>query len=202
VASVRPRLRARPGGGERGVTLLEVTIAASLVLVVIAAVLSMLDSFTRAEHHLDARSDATSSREVALGEFTRDLRAAGRLEAPPTALDLRTELIAEVTGDAGERTIRWSIDPTGILARRVQDSAPATPELREVVTGLDVEASRFRYFDAEGRELVPGVQVPGEVLRCAARVELELTSAERAGGELGSSSATVAMRNREVVAGC
>jgi Tfp pilus assembly protein PilW len=179
-----------------------VTIAASLVLVVISAVLSMLDSFTRAEHHLDERSDATGSREMALGEFTRDLRAAGRLDASPTAPDLRTEIIAEVTGDSGERTIRWSIDPTGTLERQVQDSAPSTPELREVVTGLDADASRFRYFDAEGRELVPGVQVPDEVLRCAARVELELVSAERAGGELGSSSATVAMRNREVAAGC
>lgn len=198
VATVRIARRRRGAAGERGTTLLEVTIAASLVLVVIASVLSVLDSFTRADAHLDDRSDATRSRELALGEFAHDLRAGGELEAPLTSSDLRTRLVAEVATSTGPRTLRWDLTGAGTLER----SLPGSTDQRLVASGLDPDTSGFRYFDAEGGELLAGMQTPEEVVRCAARVELHLVSASSGGGDLGDSRASVSLRNREEVAGC
>ncbi len=201
VATVRLGDRRR-AVGERGITLLEVTIAASLVLVVIASVLSVLDSFTRAGGHLDDRSDATGSRELALGEFTHDLRAAGELQAPLTSTDLRSRLVAEVVTETGPRTVRWDLTDAGILERSLPEAVPGSTDRRMVVDGLDPESSGFRYFDVEGRELVSGVETPEQVVRCAARIELHLVSGSSGGGALGDSRASVSLRNRGEVAGC
>jgi hypothetical protein len=196
---VRPELRRRP---ERATTLLEVTIAASLVVVVIASVLSVLDSFTRAEHHLADRSDATQLRESALGEFARDLRAAGSIETRSTTGAMERGVTAEVSGREGARRVSWDLTSTGSLERVVDRPAPASPELRSAVAGLDPDDSGFVYLDADGRELVPGRVGAAEVARCAARVELRLASVTPAGRPLGTSSMTVSMRNRQEEAGC
>jgi type II secretory pathway component PulJ len=181
---------------------LEVTIAASLVFVVIAAVLSVLDSFTRADARLDDRSEATQSREVALGELARDLRAAERIDAPHAASEMHSRLTAQVVGATGTRVVHWDLTDTGTLERTLGDAPPGATDLRRVASDLDSEESGFRYFDSEGRELVPGRLTAEEVVRCTARVELRLVSADHGGAGLGESSTTVSMRNRGVVAGC
>jgi type II secretory pathway pseudopilin PulG len=159
--------------GERGVTLLEVTITTSLLLVVTGAVLSLLDTFTRAEARLDDRSDTAAAQRLALGEVAKDLRATSDLQAPSASADLSRRMVATVEAGDGPIRVTWEITDSGEL-RRSEDGHDGRPT-RTVLADLDPERSTFTYIDATGHDLVPGRDSADRISWCAARVGLRVS---------------------------
>ena len=102
---------------QRGFTLVELSVAMTLMLLVSGALLAALESGTTAERHASTRIDDEQSVRVVLAQFTHDVRNASSLPwiAPGTS-DHQVDL--EVAG----QHIRWWYDAAGHILHRQIDS--------------------------------------------------------------------------------
>ena len=99
--------------GERGFTLVELSVAMSLMLLVSGAVLAALDSGTNAEHRASTRIDDEQSVRLVLAQFTRDVRNASTLTVNP--LDPLNEVdLGYANGD----TVVWSYQTSAHVLQR------------------------------------------------------------------------------------
>lgn len=188
---LRDQLRTRRRS-ERGITMLEVTLAAALTLVVFGSVLGLLDSFVRVESGFEDRIDSRADLNLIVEEFARDARSGGSPWAGGTSAEMAgTVTIPRVDASGSVVLVRWSISADGTLSRTVvHDSGP--DEVRELVTGLDADGSGLRYHDANGVELLPGSDSAADISACTARVGLDLVAANDPGSR---SSASATLRN-------
>ena len=124
---ISPRGLARD---ERGFTIVELTIAGALLVVIVGAVLSLLDSGTRAERVSQARHSAELTLRGALTQMTTELRQATAIDPNSTqsVLDMTT-LISDSTGNVSQHRVVYQIvgtAPNAIL-QRIVDPAGTAP---------------------------------------------------------------------------
>jgi len=127
---------------DRGVTVLELTIASALTMLILLAVLSSLDSGTRSERISQARQEAEVTMRSAMSQVTRDLRQAVSIASGSTAtlLDMQT-LIDGVQHHVVYQVVGTS--PNATLQRTV-DSSAATTLAKNIVAP---QAFCYQYID-------------------------------------------------------
>lgn len=104
--------------GERGVSLIELTITVSLVVLVVGAILSSLYSAQRSERYASDRSAALDEMRSAMARFTKDLRQADGLEEGATASNLEAGTYVQGVAATVEYTAAG-----GVLTRSVNGGA-------------------------------------------------------------------------------
>src|SRR4051812_28806822 len=104
------RLRA-----ERGFTLVEVLLASSLMIVVLAATLTVFDQFVSTSNRNTAQNDAQDSARFSIDQVSRQLRNLA-LPTPqsPNSIDYAssTDLVFK-TADPGRRRVRYCLQTSG-----------------------------------------------------------------------------------------
>ena len=180
------RRRAR---GERGVSLVEVMVTASLFVLVTAAVLGTFESFTRAQHAQDQSIEARSSLRQALDEVAHDLRNATEIHPDP----VRTGDVIVLIGWTGslrtKERLRAEVEQ-GYVSRDASKTRSRT-----VLAGLvDPGGPVFTYLRADGSTMDPAEVGADTIGACTATVRVEL--AVRPHGQVVRSSTDVQLRNR------
>ena len=150
---------------------------ASLLMLVLGAILGVLESLTNTEHNTSQRIDDEQSARVTLAQLERDVRGAAALmvqgPAPSsTTMDLQ---LAD-----GPDQVAWVFDLTGAHTLTRSENGNITAVLADVVSG------GFSYSDATGQS--SSWLTPGDIARSAT------IGAGRGGGRKPSAhGATVAL---------
>jgi Tfp pilus assembly protein PilV len=190
----------RREGNDQGTSLIEVTIAMALVVMVMGSILGVFDVFTRAERRQDESVQNRRDVRQAVAEVSRDVRAASSIVEPSSSVRAATDLTITRTTGAVSEAVRFLWDSsTGELRRETSTNPGEQPTATRVVlarAAANPEAEpTFRYFDATGQELVAGLTAPDRLAACTTRVEITLTSSTPSGRDGGTLSAAVSPRN-------
>jgi len=159
---------------DRGVTLVEMMVTVSLLSVAMTGVFSVFTSLTRADQR---NSQAVETRQEvlqALGEVSRDVRGARRIVTPPTSSSAGRSLQLEVTGqDASPGFVSFSMVDTTLIRSSLKGENGGSMADRIISDSIDADADvGFRYFAADGRELVAGVEKAGTIAACSTRIRV------------------------------
>ncbi len=178
---------------DRGTSLLEVMITVVLMSVALAATFGVFSSVLRADHSNAASIEDRQAAAQALGELAHDLRAAQVIVTPPTSAAAAEELeVGVAQPGGGVRYVRFVVDaargsvvrteldgPGGRDVERrtlhVEPDASAVDGAGAAVDGADL--APFRYFAADGRELVAGVEDAATLAACTMRLRLTVAGA-------------------------
>jgi prepilin-type N-terminal cleavage/methylation domain-containing protein len=157
----------------RGFTLVELSVAMTLMLLVTGALLAALESGTRAERHASSRIDSEQSVRLVLAQLTRDVGDASALLDASNAnqIDL---------GFAGGGEVRWWYDVGGhTLRRQIPDSHNAGAWIWGVsITGLtNAPGTVTQFLASDGTDLFAAPDASlSDVLRCTTAIEVSVTS--------------------------
>jgi prepilin-type N-terminal cleavage/methylation domain-containing protein len=158
---------------QRGFTLVELSVAMTLMLLVTGALLAALESGTRAERHASSRIDSEQSVRLVLAQLTRDVGDANALLNATNAnqIDL---------GFAGGGEVRWWYDVGGhVLRRMIPDPHNPGAWIWGVsLTGLTNAPGTVMHFLApDGTDLFVAPDASSsDVLRCTTSIEISVTS--------------------------
>ena len=183
--------RAQPDAApDAGFTLVELVVVASLLMLVLGAILGVLESLTNTEHTTSQRIDDEQSARVTLAQLERDVRGAAALmvqgPAPSsTTMDLQ---LAD-----GPNQVAWVFDLTGAHTLTRSENGNITAVLADVVSG------GFSYSDATGQS--SSWLTPGDIARYATIVQAEVAVGSHPHTAPQSLSVEDAVRNQSVV-GC
>ncbi|MCU1450919.1 MAG: hypothetical protein JWP02_3089 [Acidimicrobiales bacterium] len=191
------RLLRKRAHDARGLSVIELMVASSLLLVVLGMVSSVLVSLTNTEGRSQALVNNQEVVRLGLVRMARDLRGAGTLNAvsPVTAYPYEVDLTAL------DGTIyRWRLDTaTSTLKRERYVSGAwqkAGPDLTNV-TNATTSMPVFRYYRASSNlELDPSTSTSSDIANCAIRVHLTITAASYPGPKPFTSEYDVHLRNR------
>jgi hypothetical protein len=174
-----------------------VTVASSLLLLVLATVFSVLVSLTNSESRSQALVNNQELVRVKLLEVARDLRSSATLNPLSDA----TQYPYEVDFTAlGGTVYRWRLDRTTNKIRREKLVSgawqQASGELRNVTNGT-IGVPVFRFYRASSNlEIDPATSTAADVANCAIRVHVDITSASYPGPKPFTSEYDVELRNR------
>ena len=163
----------------------------TLVVVVMAVLLSVFSSLNTGATRQTQSIEAHAALRQALSEVGRDLRSATSLRlvgmAGAAPEDLRVELLDGVT-------VRYRV--TGAQLVRETLRSGRVQSSRSVLSGIPPHSRTptFRYYSPTGRELLPGVLTLGDLNRCTARVVVRLGNEPAPGRGQSELSASVALR--------
>ena len=164
---------------ERGTSLVEVMVVVVLLTSVMASMFAIFSSMTRAEHRNQLVVENRHAVSQGLGEVQRDLRAASAIVPAASSGQAADELTVRVPdGSGGSRTVRFAFDSDArTLQRSNLDSKGAATSGRRLLDDLQIEEKQptFRYYAADGRELVAGVEASKVIASCAVRIETTVT---------------------------
>lgn len=186
--------------GDRGVSLIEVTIAMTLAVVVMGTVMGSFITFSRAEQRQSSAIDERQDMRRALDEISRTLRSAWPLRPAADPSSARTELTFEVPDDGSGRTtrrLRLDADQGEVILETLDDAdARNVVDRRLVLTAATAPATPFlRYFAVGDRELIPGEQTPKMVSACAVRLRITLGRTSASGDGSVDMTTDVTLRN-------
>lgn len=215
MASIGACHRGEPGpvgeaAGEAGFSVVELSVVALALAIVVATFLGALDSLTKAEARVHALVTNEETVRFGLDRVQRDLRAANPVDVAGTTSSYSNAVEIELGPNPGTRLyIRWFYDTT-----------PASPTykslLRQVMSGPAVNATVvsqvvviarvrnvetatpiFVYYDAHGADLVASnPSTPANVANCAIRVHVQVNSDAQPGPQPFSENLDIEMRNR------
>jgi type II secretory pathway component PulJ len=180
-----------------GFTVVEVTVASSLLLLVLGAVFSVLVSLTSAENRSQALVNNQELVRLRLLEIDRNLRSASTLNAVSDA----TQYPYEVDFTALDGSIyRWRLNSSTNAIRRekyVNGSWQQASSDLVNVTNASSSVPVFRYYRASSNlEINPATSTSADVANCAIRVHVTITSATYSGPKPFTSEYDVQLRNR------
>jgi prepilin-type N-terminal cleavage/methylation domain-containing protein len=192
--------RGRTRRDDSGFTVVELSMVMMISAIVMAAIVGMLDTQTRAERHVHAVAGSQEQVRLALVMVQSDLRSAEPLvelddmAKYPTQMDIMHQ---DFDTDA-VTFFRWRLDKTkDELVRELLDDqgvATATTFRLPGVTSNTV----FRYFNSRDQELVPDVTLHTrkEVANCTVKVRVLIDAAPEAGAKPIDNWSEVQLRNR------
>lgn len=188
---------------EAGFTVVEVTMASALLLIVMTTLLQVLDSQTRAERRVRAAVNNQEDVRFALVALARDVRAADPLLPLATVSSYGSALEVEHrrTDGTHDSYVRWVFDPSARELRREVLSVPGgaaqsvTFRLSRVRNG-DVGVTLFHYFNSWGVELTPTTATTSDFANCTIRVHITLYADSSPGPAPFSSESDAELRNR------
>lgn len=109
---------------ESGISVIELSIASMITLILVAAVLSMLDSGTRHERVGQARYEAQLTLRTSMNQISRELRQA--LSVDPSSNQTRLDMQTLISGT--QRRVVYEVvgtAPNAVLQRSLDGGAPA-----------------------------------------------------------------------------
>jgi type II secretory pathway pseudopilin PulG len=209
----RPPECAHIGRAEGGFTAIELTVASSILLIVLVAIFSLLISLTKAEVRSQALADNQDQIRLALVAVGRDIRAATPLVpgVPP--------LVAEATSatypyeiDFTQRndpaTYRWILNTaTGVLSKQKLSGGSwvSSGQTFSGIANVAQNTPLFEYFDdASGVLLDPATTSATDIAKCANHVRVTIAGVAESGPAPFFGSSDVAVRDQSIggIAGC
>jgi type II secretory pathway component PulJ len=180
---------------ERGTTLLEVLLAASLFLLLGASMLGVLESTAKGASGDERKQQTLNQVRNALDTISSDLRSAIAIDGATALADMPWSITVQGLDRAGtpitlrvSRTsgaLQWARTAPVVLTRTVLPqlaNGPAKPLVR--------------YFRGNGVEIVPAIDGANAVRDCAARIRLTLV-APTTGGPDVERAVDVSLPNRQ-----
>lgn len=160
---------------DRGTSLVEVMAVVVLLTSVMASMFAVFSSMTKAEHRNQLVVENRHAVSQGLGELQRDLRAASSIVPATSSAVAAVQLTVLVPdGSGGTRMVRFDQDVDGrTLQRSNLGPKEETTSQRRLLDDLqfDEKDPTFRYFAADGRELVAGVEPTKVIAACTVRIE-------------------------------
>ncbi len=165
--------------GEDGFTLVELMVAATAMLILMAAFAGFMLMMMSTASSTVKQDNSTSSVRVTMLQLQHDIQAANPLMTLSSVSEYNNTLKLEMDTQSGSvETVTWSYDSaSGVLYRTVGSSSnPGTPFPE--LTGLINNSSTnpvFSYYDNQGNNLVAaGTSSTTQVAVCTARVAISL----------------------------
>jgi prepilin-type N-terminal cleavage/methylation domain-containing protein len=126
---MKRRTLRRLGRDDCGFTLVEMMIVTAVLVVIVGAVLSLLDTATRTERISQARDTAEVTLRGALTQMTKELRTAVSIDSHSTqsVLDMQT-LISDSTGSVSQHRVVYQVvgmSPNATLQRIIDPTGTA-----------------------------------------------------------------------------
>jgi type II secretory pathway pseudopilin PulG len=197
---------------EGGFTAIELTVASSILLIVLVAIFSLLISLTKAEVRSQALADNQDQIRLALVAVGRDIRAATPLLGAPPLVAEATSATYPYEIDFTQRdgaTYRWILNTaTGVLSKQKQLSGGSWVSSGQTFSGIANVAQNtplFEYFDdASGVLLDPATTSATDIAKCANHVRVTIAGAAESGPAPFFGSSDVAVRDQSIggIAGC
>jgi prepilin-type N-terminal cleavage/methylation domain-containing protein len=197
---------------ERGFTLIEVTIALSIMLVVLAMFFGTLDSLTKSEDRSQRLVSNEQNVRFEFDQMAREVRAANPLVPLPNAssaaaYENEIEIVLGPTGGT-QQVVRWYYDSTGErLVRQVMSDVSATATVLSQsfflshVRNIETATPVFTYYGQHDQDLVAQALASGSTqfddpASCAIRIHMVLTSDSNPGPVPFTETQDVELRNR------
>jgi type II secretory pathway pseudopilin PulG len=210
VLSLRTRRR-RARTDEGGFTIVEVMVATSILLLVLALVFGSLVSLTRNENRSQALVSNEQNVRFELDQLAREIRAANPLvpllnAASAADYDNQIEMVLGPTGGT-QQVVRWTYDTSTLrMVRQVMSGTSSTAtvvsqsfylaRVRNVESGTPV----FTYYGQQNEDLVAQTLANDgnlhDAANCAIRVHIEISSDSNPGPLPFSQTQDVEIRNR------
>ena len=196
---------------ERGFTIIEVTIATSIMLIVLAMFFATLTSLTRSEDRAQRLVSNEQNVRFELDQLAREIRAANPLSPLPLAATAATysnqiELVLGPTGGA-QQVVRWTYDSVNEkMSRELMSSTAAgatvlsqsffLTRVRNIESGTPI----FVYYGSQNTDLVAQALANSghkdDAANCAVRVHITLVSDSNPGPVPFTETQDVEVRNR------
>ena len=186
-----------PGTGS-GFTVVEVTIVMSIAMIVMASLLGLLTSQSRAAARVEAFVENQEQVQLTLVELQRDLRSATAIVEPLPDVDRATRVDLDVYADPdaiAPTRIRWRITTDSQLVR--ENVAPdGSVQVTASLNGVTSDADLFRYFTAHATEALAPDESAGTIADCTVRVAIDLRAAPNPASTTVRLAGDVHLRNR------
>lgn len=183
---------------EAGFTVVELAIVMMISMTVMASIVGMLHSQSKAERSVNGLASAQEQVRLALVAVQSDLRSAEPLVALPTASEFpkRMEIIhLDFDTDAMLR-FRWRLDDVNDeLVRETLDDAGNVTATTFRLGGV-TNNTVFRYFNSRGDELTAENSTPEIIASCTLRVRVLIDAAPEDGPQPLDNWSDVQLRNR------
>lgn len=199
----------RRGNAENGFTVVELTIASVVLAIVVASMVGLLDSQTRADKRIQALVNSQEDVRLALTAVSRDIRAADPMIAQATLDDYRDQIDMTLYDPSGaSRHVRWKLDPSAQVLTRATIATDGTSSTTYRVPRVRNDASTtaqplFSYYDGANNNLLglnsaPGQSstLPGDMVRCTSRVHVRIVADTNPGPQPFTDEADVELRNQ------
>jgi len=196
---------------ERGFTIIEVTIATSIMLVVLAMFFATLTSLTRSEDRAQRLVSNEQNVRFELDQLAREIRAANPLTPLPNAATAATysnqiELVLGPTGGT-QQVVRWTYDSVNEkMSRELMSSTAAGATVLSQsffltrVRNIESSTPIFTYYGSLNTDLVAQALANNghkdDAANCAVRVHIVLVSDSNPGPVPFTETQDVEVRNR------
>jgi Tfp pilus assembly protein PilW len=197
---------------QTGTSVVELMVTSAIFMVVLATLLGMLISLTRADKRAQSLANNVDAVRRTTERVARDVRAANPLLATDTAVTpSRTISTNEVIVTSGPSTgtqqvVDWRYDSAAHTFSRCTRTLLGTSYACETVltsVNLSSSATVFRYFCTSGAELSPaGVTGPGDIAKAGVRVRVTLDAAPDSGPAPVPFQEDAELRNKPGGTGC
>jgi type II secretory pathway pseudopilin PulG len=194
LSRIRRRWRDRHGAGaDAGFTLLELTIAAALMVVVIGSFGAVATLMMGTETNAVAGENTSTAMRFVVTQVQSDIQAAVpnpnspinsntglvALSAPFSGAPFNNQLQVQLGPVGSQQTVTWTYDPTqGTLTRALSASPTSAPTSTQIeLTGIVNTSSQpvFTYFGQQQvRDLGSTATQNADVTNCTVRVQLHL----------------------------
>jgi len=209
---MRRRLERAPAE-EEGFTIIEVMVATSILLLVLALVFGSLVSLTRNEDRSQRLVSNEQNVRFELDQLAREIRAANPLVPLLNATSAATyqnqiEMVLGPTGGT-QKVVRWTYDTSTLqMVRQVMSGTSATATVVSQsfylarVRNIETNTPVFTYYGQQSEDLVAqslALADPNhthDAANCAIRVHIELSSDSNPGPLPFTQTQDVEVRNR------
>jgi prepilin-type N-terminal cleavage/methylation domain-containing protein len=180
-------------GDERGMTLVELSIASAVMLIVVTTLVTTLVSMTRNDNIQQARVVNQEQVRQTLLTMSREIRSANPPIVQTDATTYATAFEALVgASNAVQIDVRWRLNGT-TLVRDVMSNGTVS-STASVLTNV-TSSPLFQYFDQSGTEIT-SAQAPADYVNCAIKVRINVTAAPDTAATPFTESNDVELRNR------
>jgi type II secretory pathway pseudopilin PulG len=205
------RARSSANRAEEGFSIVEVVVATSILMVVMAMLLGTLVSLTRSEDRSERLVNNEQNVRFELDQIAREIRAANPLVPLPNAVSAADydNQIEVVLGPAGgtQTVVRWTYDTVKeqMIRQVMSDTSSSATILTQSfflnrVRNVETNTPVFFYYGQHGEDLVAQALTnsgnTNDAANCAVRVHIQLTSDSNPGPLPFTETQDVEVRNR------
>ena len=191
---------------QEGFTIVELTLASALMLIIVAAFLQTAVSLANSDVRAQALANNAEDVRVVLNDLARDLRAANPL-APADSSGARTapsaSLLRVALGAAGsaQTYLEWKYDASAKTLTRSVLTSPTGGASASVVrlSGVAFPSGvvLFRYYCSTAGEIDPTTATaPSDIANLSTRVRITIVAAPRKGPAPFTAQQDVELRNQ------
>lgn len=188
---------------ERGFTVVELMVTMAIAMSVMASILGVLVSQSRAERRVSSFADNQELLRQAMVQLQKDIRSAEPLELLPNPGDYALQIDLNVYEDISSPPvpITWYVDTaTGELRREIKGTNGnpnvVTYRVGGVVNSYALDNNLFSFYKANGDKFDLTTDSAADIAQCAVRIRVKLRAAPNRGPEPAQLLSDTQLRNR------